>query len=62
MVKKSEVLSSRYATIDHIDWFFKITLDTGYYYFEWKDKVYKVSKARRSYEETGFLYSELTDE
>lgn len=62
MITKSEVLSSQYATVDHIDWFFKITLDTGYYYFEWKDKVYKVSKARRSYEETDLIYSELPNE
>ena len=61
-MKKHEVLSSQYATVDHIDWFFKTVLDTGYLYFEWENKVYKVSKARRSYEDTGFLHSELTDD
>jgi hypothetical protein len=50
---KSNILSPSFKWHGHIDKFFNIVCTTGYPFFEWNGKVYKVENDQINYSDTG---------
>jgi hypothetical protein len=56
---KENILSSNFLWHGHIEIFFEVVKATGYPFFSWNGRVYKVEDGRLSFSDTGLLIKDF---